>query len=106
MSKHPATKFTKVRIDAWLKHADDEDFFEMLTLLSRLYHKKKYAAGEHGYKSLLDAYPDYVSEKVKNTVYKNNVPFKSSGDPPGTVSIEEVEKTIEEQTLDELMDLL
>lgn len=106
MSKHPATKFTKARIDAWLKYADDEDFFEMLTLLSRLYHKKKYAAGERGYKSLLDAYPDYVSEKVKNTVYKNNVPFKSSGDPPGTVSIEEVEKTIEEQTLDELMDLL
>ncbi len=106
MSKHPATKFTKARIDAWLKYADDEDFFEMLTLLSRLYHKKKHANGERGYKNLIDAYPDYVSEKVKNTVYKNNVPFISPSDPPGTVSIEQVEKTIEEQTLDELMDLL
>lgn len=106
MSKHPATKMTKVREQAWLKHADDEDFFEMITLLSRLYHKKKYLAGERGYKSLIDAYPDYVKEKVKNTVYKNNVPFKSSGDAPGTITIEEAEKTVEEKTLDELMDLL
>lgn len=106
MSKHPATKMTKVREQAWLNHADDEDFFEMITLLSRLYHKKKYTAGQRGYKPLLEAYPDYVAEQVKNTVYKNNVPFKSSSDAPGAVAIEEVEKTIQEQTLDELMDLI
>lgn len=106
MSKHPATKMTKVREQAWLKHADDEDFFEMITLLSRLYHKKKYTAGERGYKPLLEAYPDYIKEQVKNKVYVNNVPFKSSGDPPETMTVEEVEKTVEEQTLDELMDLL
>ena len=106
MSKHPATKMTKVREQAWLKHADDEDFFEMITLLSRLYHKKKHAAGERGYKPLLEAYPEYIKEQIKNTVFVNNVPFKSSGDPPGTVTIEEVEKTVEEKTLEELMDLL
>lgn len=106
MSKHPATKMTKVRQQMWLDHADDEDFFEMITLLSRLYHKKKYKAGDRGYKSLIDAYPDYIKEKVKNTVFVNNVPFSSSTDAPGSIAVEEVEKTIQEQTLDELMDLL
>lgn len=106
MSKHPATKMTKVREQAWLKHADDEDFFEMITLLSRLYHKKKYTVGERGYKSLIDAYPEYLKDQALKSVYKNNVPFKSSGDAPGTITLEEAEKTVEEKTLEELMDLL
>lgn len=106
MSKHPATKMTKMREQAWLKHADDEDFFEMITLLARLYHKKKYSAGQRGYKPLLEAYPEYVKEVALSNVYKNNVPFKSSSDAPGSIAIEEAEQSIQEQTLEELMDLI
>jgi hypothetical protein len=106
MSKHPATKMTKAREDAWLKFADDQDFFDMITLLSRLYHKKKYSSGERGYKTLLEAYPDHVKTVALSNLYKNNVPFKSSGDAPGSIAIEEAEKSIQEQTLDELMDLI
>ncbi len=85
MSKHPALHMSKVRQQAWLDHADPEDFFEMVTLLAKLYAKKIYTP-KSGYKAgrLLADYPEYVKSKAAKKVYKNNVPFLSSGDAPGS----------------------
>jgi len=85
MSKNPVLKMSKVRQAAWLAHAEPDDFFEMVTLLARLYAKKIYTA-KSGYKAgqLLADYPEYLKRKAQNTVFKNNVPFLSSSDAPGS----------------------
>lgn len=85
MSKHPALQMSKVRQKSWLDHAEPDDFFEMLTLLSRLYAKKIYTS-KSGYNAgqLLADYPVYLKHKTENMKYTNNVPFLSSGDAPGS----------------------
>lgn len=85
MSKNPVLKMSKMRQQAWLDHAEPDDFFEMLTLLARLYAKKIYTA-KSGYKAgqLLADYPEYLKRKASEKVYTNNVPFLSSGDAPGS----------------------
>lgn len=100
MSKHPALKMSKVRQQAWLNHADPDDFFEMLTMLTRLYAKKVYNV-KLGYKSsqLLVDYPEYLERKLKNTKFTNNVPFMSSNDAPGSY-VEEPPK--DEDPMDEI----
>lgn len=105
MTKHPALHMSKVRQQVWLKEASDEDFFDMVTLLARLYAKRKYSA-KVGYKaaSLLADYPEHVKKTALEKTYKNNVPFKSSSDAPGSVVIEEVPE--QKSTLEELMDLI
>lgn len=111
MSKHPALKMSKAREEVWLKHADPEDFFEMITLLSQLYAKKIYTAksGYHG-NSLLASYPAYLKGKMEREAdkdYTNNVPFLSSGDAPGSyVADEKPEAPKEDAALQELMDLI
>lgn len=101
MSKHPALHMSKVRQKAWLDHAEPDDFFEMLTMLTRLYAKKVYKA-KSGYKSgqLLADYPEYLKRKVKDKVFTNNVPFLSSDDAPGSyveeTPMEEINKLIDE----------
>lgn len=105
MSKHPALKMSKARKQAWLDHAEPEDFFEMVTLLAQLYAKKSYTP-KQGIRSagLLLDYPEYLKGVAQKTVYKNNVPFLSSSDAPG--SYVEEPKSEEDETLEELMDLL
>lgn len=100
MSKHPALHMSKVRQKAWLDHADPDDFFEMLSLLSRLYAKKKYKIKPiYNSGQLLVDYNEYIERKVKNIKFTNNVPFLSSNDAPGSY-IEVPPKS--ESTMDEI----
>ena len=111
MSKHPALQMSKQREAVWLKEAQPEDFFEMVTILSQLYAKKIYTP-KSGYNgdSLLASYPAYLKGKMEREAdkdYTNNVPFLSSSDAPGSVLAKpEVEETETEATLKELMDLI
>ena len=100
MSKHPALKMSKARQQAWLNYADQDDFFEMLTMLTRLYAKKKYTP-ESGYRSgqLLADYPEYLVNKTKHKKFINNVPFMSSNDAPGSYT---EELTKDETPMDEI----
>jgi len=102
---HPVLQMSKARKQAWLDHAEPEDFFEMLTLLAQLYAKKSYVPKE-GYRAsgLLADYPEYLKGKVRDHQFTNNVPFLSSSDAPGSY-VEEV-KSEEDTTLEELMDLI
>lgn len=110
MSKHPALQMSKQRQQVWLKEASVKDFMEMTELLARLYAKKIYNSN-NGYKAdaLLEDYQKYKKNKVeefKENPPKNNahhvVPFASPADAPGSY----VEKSLTEQTIDELMEVL
>ena len=105
MSKHPALQMSKARKQAWLDHAEPEDFFEMVTLLSQLYAKKSYVPKE-GYRAdgLLADYPYYIKGKVMNEKHVYNVPFLSPGDARG--SYVEEQPSGQDKALKELMDLI
>jgi hypothetical protein len=101
MSKNPVLQMSKARRQAWLDHAKPDDFFEMLTLLSRLYAKKNYTP-DTNYNSgkLLADYPEYLKRKSSKKKYTNNVPFASEGDAPGSyveeTPMDEINKLIDE----------
>lgn len=113
MSKHPVLQMSKMRQQAWLDHAEPEDFFEMLTLLCRLYAKKIYTA-KSGYKGtrLIEDYPAYLRGVAERKNYPNNVPyamkslavpFASEGDAEGSY-VEE--PSADKATMDEINELI
>lgn len=92
---------SKIRQKVWLNEASDEDFFDIVRTLEKIYIKK---TGNY----LLQDYQ--ANEKVRALSHneKNNVPlkvpFSSPSDAPG--SIVEEQKSATDQALDELMDIL
>ena len=104
MSNNPALKMGKVRQQVWLTHADPDDFFEMITMLTKLYAKKIYKS-DLGYNpsQLLTDYPEYLKRKVKGIKHTNNVPFLSSSDAPGSY-VEEPPKS--QTAMDEINKLI
>jgi len=100
---NPVLKMSKVRKQAWLDHAKPEDYFEMITLLSRLYAKKLYTQDfKYNSGQLLSDYHKYLLDKTKDAKFTNNIPFASSGDAPNSVVVEddtpmdEINKMIDE----------
>lgn len=72
MTRHPVLQMSKARRDIWLKKATPVDYFDMITLLARLYAKKTYDPGKGCIPNALfidyQAYKESEHQKVADSL--------------------------------------
>jgi len=62
---HPVLQMSKARQQVWLKEATPQDYFDMITLLARLYAKMVYDGEKLKTNSLFVDYQEHQKSKVK-----------------------------------------